>query len=58
MESFHSDGGDEMVNDEEVADEMKWEKLCASGSCSSMPSRQKMQIRVNTTRKLITEIVH
>ena len=28
-------------------EEMKFEKLCASGNCNSMPSKQKMQIKVN-----------
>ena len=40
-------GSDELVNSEELADEMKYEKLCASGDCSSMPAKQKMQLRVN-----------
>jgi len=45
---FHLDNdGDEMINDEEIAKEMKWEKLCASGSCNSMPAKQKMQIRIH-----------
>ena len=44
---FHLKGDDEMVNDAEVADEMKFEELCASGDCSSMPAKQKMQIKVN-----------
>merc|ERR1712156_842260 len=45
---FHIDGdGDEMINDKEVANEMKWEALCASGSCNSMPAKQKMQIRIH-----------
>ena len=35
-----------MVNDEDVAKEMAFEKLCASGDCSSMPAKQKMQIKV------------
>ena len=35
-----------MINDEQIAKEMKYEKLCASGNCSSMPQKQKMQIRV------------
>ena len=39
-------GNDEMINDEQIAKEMKFEKLCASGDCSSMPAKQKMQIRV------------
>merc|ERR1712051_490124 len=44
---FHLKGGDEMVNDAEVADEMKFEELCASGDCSSMPAKQKMQIKIH-----------
>jgi hypothetical protein len=40
-------GDDEMVNDEEIEEEMGFEKLCASGNCNSMPSKQKMQIKVN-----------
>lgn len=36
-------GDDVKVN---IADEIKFEKLCASGNCSSMPARQKMQIKV------------
>ena len=39
-------GDDEMVNDDDVSEEMKFEKLCASGNCNSMPSKQKMQIKV------------
>ena len=45
--SFHSNGDDEMINDEEIAEEMKFEKLCAAGDCSSMPAKQKMQIKVS-----------
>ena len=44
--SFHLKDGDMMVNDEEEAKEMTFEKLCASGDCSSMPAKQKMQIKV------------
>ena len=43
---FHPKYGDEMVNDEELAKEMKFEELCASGNCISMPAKQKMQIKV------------
>ena len=43
---FHLKDGDEMINDEELAKEMKFEELCASGNCSSMPAKQKMQIKV------------
>ena len=38
-----------MVNDEELAKEMKFEGLCASGNCISMPAKQKMQIKVCLT---------
>jgi hypothetical protein len=44
---FHLKGDDEMVNDDEIEEEMGFEKLCASGNCNSMPSKQKMQIKVN-----------
>ena len=43
---FHLKGDDEMVNDDDVSEEMKFEKLCGSGNCNSMPSKQKMQIKV------------
>ena len=43
---FKSKDGDEMVNDEELAKQMKFEELCASGNCISMPAKQKMQIKV------------
>ena len=49
-DGFHLVGDDEMVNDEELAEEMNFAKLCASGDCSSMPSKQKMQIKVNCKR--------
>ena len=51
---FHSNGNDEMVNDNEVADEMKYEALCASGDCSSMPAKQKMQIKVRSQLRAVT----
>ena len=35
-----------MVNDEDLAKEMEFEELCASGNCNSMPAKQKMQIKV------------
>ena len=35
-----------MVKDEDLATEMEFEKLCASGDCSTMPAKQKMQIKV------------
>jgi hypothetical protein len=31
----------------DVAKEMGFEKLCASGNCNSMPSKQKMQVKVH-----------
>ena len=40
-----------MVNDDEIATEMGFEKLCASGNCDSMPAKQKMQIRVNINKE-------
>ena len=49
--SLRADGfhlkDDEMVNDDDVATEMGFEKLCASGNCNSMPAKQKMQVKVN-----------
>ena len=44
---FHSNGDDEMINDDIIAEEIKYSKLCAAGDCSSMPARQKMQIKVS-----------
>ena len=38
-----------MVNDEDIAKQMTFEKMCASGGCSSMPAKQKMQIKVCLT---------
>ena len=43
---FHFDGDDEMIDDNDVADQMKIEAFCASGSCKSMPSKQIMEIKV------------
>ena len=40
--------GDELRNPDEIADQMNYERLCASGDCSSMPAKQKMQIKVNS----------
>ena len=40
--------GDEYKDPEEIAEEMKYEKLCAAGDCSSMPEKQRMQIKVKT----------
>ena len=36
-----------LVNVEIREQEMKFEKLCAAGDCSSMPAKQKMQIKVS-----------
>ena len=44
---FHSNGGDELINDDVIAEEIKYSKLCAAGDCSSMPAKQKMQIKVS-----------
>ena len=49
---FHLKGDDEMVNDDEIEEEMGFEKLCASGNCNSMPSKQKMQIKVNCKKSI------
>ena len=43
---FHLKGNDEMVNDAEMAELMKFKEMCASGDCKAMPSKQKMQIKV------------
>ena len=43
---FHLIDNDEMVNDADLADLMKFQEMCASGDCKSMPSKQKMQIKV------------
>ena len=43
---FHLKGDDEMVNDAEMAELMKFKEMCASGDCKAMPSKQKMQIKV------------
>ena len=53
MPDFHNDGhgDDTMIDDGELAEEMYFEKLCASGDCSSMPAKQKMQIKVNMATK-------
>jgi len=40
-------GSDELINPEELAEEMKWEELCASGNCTAMPAKQKMQIKIH-----------
>ena len=36
-----------MIDDDEIAEEIKFLELCAAGDCSSMPAKQKMQIKVN-----------
>ena len=46
---FHLKGDDQMVNDAELADLMKFREMCASGDCKAMPSKQKMQIKVKIT---------
>ena len=43
---FHLKGDDEMVNDAEMDELMKFKEMCASGDCKAMPSKQKMQIKV------------
>ena len=53
---FHSDGDDEMIDEDEVADQMKFEQLCASGDCSSMPAKQKMEIKVYLISNSFTEL--
>ena len=51
---FVLDGdGDALINEEEIADELKYEKLCAIGDCSSMPAKQRMQIRVIISTTII-----
>ena len=51
---FVLDGdGDALINPEEIADELKYEKLCAIGDCSSMPAKQRMQIRVIISKTII-----
>ena len=45
-QSFHLKDGDMVVNDEDVAKEMEFQKMCASGDCISMPAKQTMQIKV------------
>ena len=43
---FHLKDEDMMVNDEDLANELEFEKMCAAGDCSTMPAKQKMQIKV------------
>jgi len=44
---FHLKDNDEIVNDAEMAELMKFKEMCASGDCKSMPSKQKMQIKIH-----------
>jgi hypothetical protein len=53
---FHSNGDDQMINDDEIAEEVKYSKLCAAGDCSSMPAKQKMQIKVSFQKIVETKI--
>ena len=53
---FHSNGDDQMINDDEIAEEIKYSKLCAVGDCSSMPAKQKMQIKVSCRKTVETKI--
>ena len=53
---FHSNGDDEMIDDDEIAEEIKFLKLCAAGDCSSMPAKQKMQIKVSCQKAIKTKI--
>ena len=54
---FHLKGDDQMVNDAELADLMKFREMCASGDCKAMPSKQKMQIKVKITVIYILKLV-
>ena len=53
---FHSNGDDEMIDDDEIAEEIKYLKLCAAGDCSSMPAKQKMKIKVSSQKTVETKI--
>ena len=53
---FHSNGDDQMINDDEIAEEIKYSKLCAVGDCSLMPAKQKMQIKVSCRKTVETKI--
>ena len=53
---FHSNGDDEMINDDVIAEENKYSKLCAAGDCSSMPAKQKMQVKVSCQYAVKTKI--
>lgn len=50
---WHEANTDEMVNDEDLAEEMHFEELCASGDCSSIPTTNLMQIKVMFTGKIM-----
>ena len=53
---FHSNGDDEMIDDDEIAEEIKFLELCAAGDCSSMPAKQKMLIKVSCQKAVKTKI--
>ena len=55
---FHPNGNDddEMINDDEIAEEEMFLKLCAAGDCSSMPAKQKMQVKVSCQNAVKTKI--
>ena len=44
---FHSNGDDEMVNDEEIDEEMHYEDLCESGDCKDIPPTNLMKIKAS-----------
>ena len=52
---FHLEESDEIVDDddEEILEEIKFQKMCASGYCSSMPTKQKMQIKVSCKKSAV-----
>ena len=54
---FHPSGNDddEMIDDDEIAEEEMFLKLCAAGDCSSMPAKQKMQVKVSCQNAVITK---
>ena len=43
---LHLEGGDVLVSDADLAELKKFQEMCAAGDCKSMPSKQKMQIKV------------
>ena len=45
-----------MIDDDEIAEEEKFLKLCAAGDCSSMPAKQKMQVKVSCQNAVKTKI--